>query len=131
MKKSCRDAGPTAMSKPKGFQTGLLLGLINIILVVSPSFAAPITYTGEVTASGSLGGVAFTNVDVLFSMTGDTTNVTNVTTPSGEIIDSNLGTVTVSVAGAPPAAFTDGGAVFYNHGVGAFPPAIRQVGHRA
>lgn len=112
------------MRKPKGFQTGLVLGLINIILVVSPSFAAPITYTEEATASGSLGGVAFTNVNVVFSMTGDTTNVTNVTTPSGEIIDSNLGTVTVSVARGMRATFTDGGAVFHNHGVGAFAAAI-------
>jgi len=112
------------MRRPIGFQTGLALSLINMILVVSPSFAAPITYTEKATASGSLGGVGFTDADVVFSMTGDTTNVRNVTDLSGEIIDSNLGTVTVSVAGAPPAAFTDGGAVFYNHGVGAFPPTI-------
>jgi von Willebrand factor type D domain/PEP-CTERM motif len=113
---------PAAMRKSKGFQAGLVLGVISIILVVYPSFAAPITYTEEATATGSLGGVAFTNADVVFNMTGDTSNV--VTTSPREIIDSNSGTVTVSVAGGAPAAFTDGGAVFYNHGTGAFPPTI-------
>jgi hypothetical protein len=97
--------------QPKGFQTGLVLGLINIILV-SPSFAAPITYTEEATASGSLGGVAFSNADLVFSMTGDTTNVVTTTASPGEIIDRNTGTVTVSVAGGMPAAFTDGGRFF-------------------
>src|ERR1700719_2611552 len=115
---------PAAMCKLKGFQTGLVLGLINIILVVPPSFAAPITYTEEATASGSLGGGAVNNADVLFSMTGDTTNVVTTTASPGEIIDNNSGTVTVSVAGGMPATFTDGGSVFYNHGVGAFAPAI-------
>ena len=101
-----------------------VLGLLNLIFMASPSFAAPITYIEEATASGSLGGAAFSNADIVFSMTGDTTNVITTTASPGEIIDHNSGTVTVSVAGGMPAAFSDGGAVFFNHGVGAFAPTI-------
>jgi hypothetical protein len=73
------------MREPKGFETRLVLGLLNLILVVSPSFAAPITYTEEATASGSLGGVAFSNADLVFSMTGDTTNVVTTTPPQEKL----------------------------------------------
>jgi hypothetical protein len=82
---------PAAMHRLKGFRIGLVLGLINIISAVSSSFAAPITYIEEATASGSLGGVGFTNADVLFSMTGDTTNVVTTTASPGEIVDRNVG----------------------------------------
>jgi hypothetical protein len=94
---------------------------MKIIFVVSPSFAAPITYTGEVAASGSLGGVAFTDADVVFSMTGDTTNVTRAPDPSVSSGEVNFGTLTVSVAGAMPATFTWGGGVFHDPGAGAIP----------
>ncbi len=53
----------------------LVLGVASIFSVVSPLVAAPVTYTEEATASGSLGGVAFTNADVVLSMTNDTDNV--------------------------------------------------------
>src|SRR6266852_1465460 len=114
-------SGPAAMRKPKGFQAGLALGLINIILVVSPSFAAPITYTEEATASGSLGGVAFTNADVVLNLAGDTTSVHREPDPSVSSGEINSGALTVSVAGAMPATFTWGGGVFHDPGAGAIP----------
>jgi hypothetical protein len=59
--------------KPIGLLPGLVIGAASAILAASPSFAAPITYTEEATASGSLGGVAFTNADVVVNS--DTTRV--------------------------------------------------------
>jgi len=102
------------MRQPKSFQTGLVLGLLNLVLAVSPSLAAPITYIEDATASGSLGGVGFTDADIVFSMTGDTNNATRLTSPSGSFVDSNFGTLTVSVAGGTPATFTEGPVVFHS-----------------
>jgi hypothetical protein len=53
----------------------LLLGLANAVEAASPSFATPITYTEQATATGSLGGVAFTNANLLLTFTSDTANV--------------------------------------------------------
>ena len=87
------------MRKSTGLLPALLVAIASEISTASPSLSAPITYTFENTASGSLGGVAFTNADVVFRMTGDTTKVTG---------GSNVGTGgTVSVAGGAPAIITD------------------------
>jgi hypothetical protein len=87
----------------------LVLGVASTFLVVSPLVAAPITYIQEATASGSLGGVAFNNADVLLSMTNDTDNVIR----NGGIF-SNLGIATVTVASGVPIAFAHSIEVFSN-----------------
>jgi hypothetical protein len=53
----------------------LLLGVASAIGAASPSFATPITYTEQATATGSLGGVAFTDASVLLTMHTDTTTI--------------------------------------------------------
>jgi hypothetical protein len=78
----------------------LVLGVASTLLVVSSLVAAPVTYTQEATASGSLGGVGFTNADVVLSMTNDTANVIR----NGQIF-SNAGMATVTVASNPPTTF--------------------------
>ncbi len=85
----------------------LVLGVASIFSVVSPLVAAPVTYTEEATASGSLGGVAFTNADVVLSMTNDTDNVIR----NGAIF-SNVGIATVTVASNAPITFAHSIEVF-------------------
>lgn len=60
------------------------------------SGASMITYTETVTATGSLGGVAFSNATLTLTYGGDTANVTS---PSGGIFRNSVGTGTVSVGG--------------------------------
>ena len=50
----------------------LLIASACTFLGAAPSSAVPITYPEEATASGSLGGVPFTNAAVVISMTADT-----------------------------------------------------------
>ena len=63
--------------------------------------AVPITYTGTIAASGSLGGVAFTDASLVLTLAGDTGNITH----SGSVF-INIGTMTVSVGGGAAATFT-------------------------
>jgi hypothetical protein len=91
----------------------LALGVAGAILQANSAVAAPITYTENATATGSLGGVAFTDTTVTLTMMNDTTNVTN---PSAGLF-LNTGTATVTVDGGAPVAFTDSIAVFSNQSV--------------
>jgi hypothetical protein len=91
----------------------LALGIAEAALPTGPALAVPITYTEDATATGSLGGVAFTDAMVTLTMINDTTNVTN---PSPGLF-LNIGTATVSVNGDTPVAFTDSIAVFSNQTV--------------
>ena len=81
----------------------VVLGIASIFIAASPSFSAPITYTLQATASGSLDGISFTDATVFLFMNNDTTNVT--TDGLGDF--ENVGTATVSVGGAPAVTFTD------------------------
>src|SRR5262249_25263809 len=63
----------------------------------------PITYREEAIASGSLGGIPFTNADIVMRMSGDTTNVLFDGIANWE----NFGTTTVTVPGIGTATFTD------------------------
>ena len=76
--------------------------------------ATPITYTEQATATGSLGGVAFTGADVVLTLLGDTAAVASP--QAGVFI--NGGTASVSVAGVGTATFSDSVVVFANQGVG-------------
>jgi PEP-CTERM motif len=86
----------------------VVLSIASVFIAASPSFGAPITYTLETTASGSLGGTSFTDATVILSMTNNTTNVTN--SPSGFF--NNVGTVTVSVGGGTAVTFTNSTQIF-------------------
>lgn len=77
----------------------LLLGLTGI---GAAAYAAPITYTEEATATGSLGGSNFRDALVILTLTGDTSAVVDNIT-----FLVNAGSATVSVAGIGTAAFTD------------------------
>lgn len=71
-----------------------------------------ITYTEEVTATGSLGTIDFRNALVTISFTGGIANVTN---PSAGIFDNFPGVATLSIAGiAGTATFTDKIGAFSN-----------------
>lgn len=90
------------MGRPTTLLAALLLGVAGAVGAASPSLAIPITYTEQATATGTLGGVAFTNANVVLTMTNDTTNVTG----SAPIFD-NVGTLTLNVTGFSTATFTD------------------------
>jgi hypothetical protein len=97
------------MCKPTRFLPALVLGVASTIVFGSPSRAIPITYVEQTISTGSLGGVSFTNANIILSMTGDTTNVT------GELTTFfNFGTMTVHVTGIGVATFTDSTSVVAN-----------------
>jgi hypothetical protein len=95
------------MRKPTTLLPTLALGVAGAVSVAAPSLAAPITYTEQATATGSLGGIAFTDATVLLTMTNDTTNVTG-----GPTFFEIFGTVTLSVNGGAPVTLTDPMGVF-------------------
>src|SRR4051812_9224996 len=64
----------------------------------SPILAAPITYTEEATASGSIGTTPFNNAHVVLRMTND---ASNVRLPGGLAIIDGEATVSVSPIGGP------------------------------
>jgi len=101
--------------KSTRFLPALVLGVASAIISASPAFAVPITYTEQVTASGSLDGTPFTDASVLLAMNNDTTNVT-----SGPFANEfqNVGTITVSVGGVGTDTFTDSVAVVSDQGNG-------------
>jgi hypothetical protein len=106
-----------AMSAPRDVASfrGPMKGLACLAAVVCLSgfglsggcLAAPITYTEQFTASGSLGSTDFTDAVVTITCTGDTTKVTH---PNAYL---NLVTATVTVD-ALTANFTDSMGVFSN-----------------
>jgi hypothetical protein len=91
------------------FLPALFLAAAGTISVTAPTLAVPITYTEQATATGSLGGVAFTNTSVLLTMNNDTTKVTG-----GPSFFANVGTVSLSVNGGTAVTFTDSTEVFSN-----------------
>ncbi len=66
------------------------------------AFAVPIIYTEQLTATGSLGGVGFSDTGVVFSLISDTTSILQ----SGGLY-TNLGTATVSLGGGSPITITN------------------------
>ena len=87
---------------------GLLAG------IAGHASAAPITYTEQAVASGSLDGVAFTNANVVLTLLGDTGGVAS---PAAGLF-INGGTSGVSVAGVGTATFGNSVVVFANQGIG-------------
>lgn len=74
--------------------------------------AAPITYTEQAVATGSLGGTGFSDAAVALTFVGDTSNVF---LDSG-IWRNEIGTATVTVTGIGTATFTESMEVFDNGG---------------
>jgi hypothetical protein len=82
----------------------LILGGAGMIAAASPALAVPITYTDSFTASGTLGGIGFTDDNVVVTVDADTANVTGA--PGGQV--SVVGTTAlVQVDGLAPATFID------------------------
>ncbi len=65
------------------------------------AYATPVTYTEQLTGTGSLGGTAFTNASVTIQLVGDTATV------SASPVPNDFGTATVDVSGVGSATFTD------------------------
>jgi hypothetical protein len=89
--------------KPIRLLLAPVLGVACAVGAASPSLATLITYTEQVTGTGELNNVAFTNESVVFNMNNNTTNITNA---GGGIFD-NIGTVTLTVGGGAPVTITD------------------------
>jgi hypothetical protein len=85
------------------FLTTLFLAGLGLSLGATLAHAAPITYTEQFTATGSLGDQDFANALVTFTAVG---NTSNVTCGSNSCEISSLPT-TVNVAGVGTATFTD------------------------
>jgi hypothetical protein len=102
--------GAGTMRKRSVCLSTLVLSVASTIIASSPAGAIPITYTEQVTATGSLGGVAFTDASIVLTMNNDTTHVTG-----GPTVFVNLGTVMLEVGGGPLATFTDPTQIAANH----------------
>ncbi|MGH7099354.1 MAG: PEP-CTERM sorting domain-containing protein [Stellaceae bacterium] len=90
----------------------LALALAGAVLTASPALATPITYIEQVTATGSLSGVAFTNASIVLTTPSDTANVIPGQFPFSF---TNVGTATVSVNGGPAATFSNPITVIADH----------------
>ena len=86
--------------------------------------ATPIRYTVTDTASGTLGGVSFTNQTIAVSFLGDTTGVTG----SGGFFENIAGTGTVKIDGLSTATFTGPVDFFINQSAPAAGIADRATG---
>ena len=90
----------------------------GLLWAVGTLDAAPITYTEQVSGTGSLGSSTFTNALVTITFTGDTENVF---TPIFGVLANSAGAAVVSVFGVGEESFTDSVAVFItptNNGAG-------------
>ena len=116
---------------------GLAAPLVALVLasplLANGAGAAPITYTETATATGTLGGTAFTNSQVTVSFAGDTSGITSI---APGVLINPAGITTVTVAGLGTATLTGGAAAaddqaFGGAGIGAEgsgPPSTGQVG---
>jgi hypothetical protein len=86
-----------------------ILSIALLLAWVAISAAGPIYYIETATATGSLGGVSFTNAIITITVTADTSAVLG-----GGTFFSNLGPTTVNVSGLGTAAFTDSVGAFDN-----------------
>jgi len=110
----------------KRVQRGLWLFSVVAFAVVlfagGYALAEPITYTENVTGTGSLGGTAFTNANLSFSMS------TSTTSDIGGSWFTNSGPLTVTVAGIGTATFTDpdiqASMAFWVHGISWTGPTV-------
>jgi hypothetical protein len=103
----CRSAKEAMMTGWK-FTFALALVAATLATGVRSASAAPIIYTTEFTATGTLGGTPFSGADVLITLVGDTSNVVNVPNPNTTTnVSNDTGTTTIQVSGIGTASFTD------------------------
>lgn len=93
---------------------GAAIAVLAFAAVGSSASASPITYTEKVTATGSLGGVAFTNASMVLTMNADTTTVYG----GGTANLGNDGTLKIYVGSASPVTLL--AAAFFNSTVSGF-----------
>jgi hypothetical protein len=74
-----------------------------VLAWVTPARATPITYTEQLTGTGTIGGSTFTNALVTINLFGDTSTVSG----SPGSFERDFGTATVTVFGFGTATFTD------------------------
>ncbi|MGA8755871.1 MAG: hypothetical protein WB611_06000 [Stellaceae bacterium] len=86
------------MPMPIPSKVVLILAAASIFPAGVSASASPITYTEQITASGTLGGVGFSNANVVLTMNNDTTNVMG---------EENAGTATVTIGAGPAVTFTN------------------------
>jgi hypothetical protein len=86
--------------------TRLAMALVTIGILGGIASASPITYVETTTATGTLGGVAFTNAAVTVTLVGDTSNIVPGPSPFGSFL-INPGITTIQIAGFQLATFTD------------------------
>jgi hypothetical protein len=84
----------------------LLAALIAAGIFSSAASASPIVYTDVTTASGTLGGTAFTDALITVTLTGDTSDVAFGPAPFNVFL-VNPGDATINIAGIGTATFTD------------------------
>jgi hypothetical protein len=83
----------------------ILLAIVAALLCgARPANADGITYTESDTATGSIGGQAFTDALVTLTFVGDTLNVVNA---GAGLFTNTAGTASVTIAGIGTFAFTD------------------------
>src|SRR2546426_1371198 len=80
----------------------LTLATVALFGCVSPAQATSITYTEMFTATGTLGGIPFTNALVTLTMTGDTSDIVG-----GDTFFYMVAPLAVNVADVWTATFTD------------------------
>jgi hypothetical protein len=118
------------MRKSTKFLPALSLGVAGAISAAAPALAAPITYTMQDTASGSLDGTSFTNSTLTLTFVGDTDNIDASMAPfyvnSPDLIVTGT-TVTVSVSGVnggAPVMFTPDSISVYSDQNGVLGPTV-------
>src|SRR5262249_23112456 len=86
--------------------------IIVLLACAAPAKATPITYQLTGIGSGTIGGSQFTDALVTVTLTGDTSNVTNVALFPGPDWLVNVGTTTINIAGIGLANVTDATAMY-------------------
>ncbi|HEY2844429.1 MAG TPA: PEP-CTERM sorting domain-containing protein [Bryobacteraceae bacterium] len=84
----------------------LIVVLAAIGILARIASAVPITYVETTTATGTLGGTAFTSASVTVTLVGDTSNITSGPSPFGAYL-INPGLATIKIGALPIATFTD------------------------
>ena len=100
----------------------LLIASACTFLGAAPSSAVPITYPEEATASGSLGGVPFTNAAVVISMTADTSTAGSGVNPRRLADGTPVAQydVTLNVAGTEATFIQSGNTIVQADTIGPF-----------
>ncbi len=88
----------------KRMRWSVVLAVIGIF--GGAAWSAPITYVETTTATGSLGGTAFTNASVTVTLVGDTSNIAPGPSPFDAFL-VNPGSATIKIDGFSLATFTD------------------------